>query len=208
MDNHRIKVVIFDLGNVLIDFDHLIAARKISKFTDKAAQEIFDLFFDSELTSFFEEGRILPVEFFLKVKEKLNLKLDYEEFVPIWDEIFFFSEKNAAVYNLAKSLKNNYKLALLSNVNVLHFEYLKKKFPVFDVFDKVVTSFEAGFRKPHPLIYKKTLEMLRVLPENVFYTDDRADLILKASELGIRGSVFTGIEKLRKDLLEEGISIN
>lgn len=208
MDNHRITAVIFDLGNVLIDFDHLIAAQKISKFTDKKPQEIFDLFFDSKLTSLFEEGRISPSEFFLKVKEKLNFELDYNVFVPIWNEIFFFTEKNASVYKLAKSLKGNYKLALLSNVNVLHFEYVKKKFPVFDAFDNVVTSFEAGFRKPHPLIYKKTLEILRVLPENVFYTDDRTELVEKAAELGIKGSVFTGIEKLRKDLTGAGININ
>lgn len=203
-----VEAVIFDLGNVLIDFDHLIAAKKISKLTNMTAQEIYELFFDSELTSLFEEGRISPSEFFVKVKEKLDLELDYERFASIWNEIFFFSEKNSSVYSIAKSLKKIYKLALITNINILHFDYLKKNFPVFDIFDPVVTSFQIGFRKPHPLIYKKTLEMLQVLPENVFYTDDRADLVSKAKDSGINSFVFINIEKLKKDLLGEGVSIN
>lgn len=208
MAEYKAEAVIFDLGNVLLDFDHSIAAQKISRSTNTTTQEIYDLFFDSELTAKFEEGRISPQEFYEKVKEELNLDLDYNRFVSIWNDIFFFSEKNSAVHNIAKSLKKNYKLALISNINILHFEYIKKNFPLFDIFDEIVTSFEAGFRKPHPLIYKKTLELLRVLPENVFYTDDRAELVSKANELGIKGFVFINIDKLKKDLTSSGININ
>ena len=207
-DTDKVKAIIFDLGNVLIDFDHMMAARKISGFTDMAAQDIFDLFFDSSLTASFEEGRISPRDFFSKVKKKLNLKLDYEGFVPIWNEIFFLSEKNRAVYQLAKSLKGRYKLSVLSNVNFLHLEYIKKKFPIFDAFHNVITSCELGFNKPDPAIYKKALEILGVEPGDAFYTDDRAELIEKAKELGIRSFVFTGVEQLRKDLRGSGVNIN
>ena len=208
MDNHHIKAIIFDLGNVLIDFDHTIAAKRISGFTDKIPQEIFNLFFDSNLTSLFEEGRILPLEFFSKVKEMLNLKLDYAEFLPIWNEIFFLTKKNQAVYYLAKTLKNNYRMALLSNINILHLDYLKKNFSIFDAFHYIITSFELGFRKPHPSIYQKTLDILEVPPYNVFYTDDRAELIETACRLGIHGFTFKGIKQLKKDLLVSNIRIN
>lgn len=203
-----VKAVIFDLGNVLVDFDHMIAAKKIFKFTDKTPQDIFNLFFDSELTGLFEEGKITPLNFFSEIKKTLNLKLDYTQFLPIWNGIFFLSEKNYAVYNLAKALKNQYKIALLSNINVLHCDYLKKNFPVFDTFHNIVASFEAGLRKPDPLIYKKTLELLGVLPQDTFYTDDRAEFIDKACQLGMRGSIFRGAEQLKKDLLDNGININ
>lgn len=208
MGNNNIKAVIFDLGNVLIDFDHTIAAKKISMFADKTPQEIFNLFFDSGLTDLFEEGKIAPLNFFSEVKKILNLELDYNQFLPIWNEIFFLTEKNQAVYNLAKILKDHYKIALLSNINVLHFEYLKKNFSVFDIFHNIVTSFEVGYRKPDPLIYKKTLDLLKATPQNTFYTDDRAELTEKACRLGIRGFVFRGIEQLKIDLLDSGININ
>lgn len=209
MGNHCIEAIIFDLGNVLVDFDHSIAAKRISNFCGKSPQEIFDIFFDSELTGLFEEGKIAPSKFFLKVKEVLNLKLDYDQFVPIWNEIFFLTEKNYAVYNLAKSLKNRYKIALLSNINILHFDYLKKNFShLLDAFHNTIISCEVGYRKPHPLIYKKTLDILEAQPQNVFYTDDRAELIKKANLLGIRGFVFKNTEQLKQDLLASGVNLN
>jgi putative hydrolase of the HAD superfamily len=209
MDNHKIEAVIFDLGNVLIDFDYYRAAERAAKFCPKNPNEIFNLFFDSEITGLFEEGKILPLEFFLKVKEMLNLKLDYKRFLPIWNEIFFLSGKNQAVYNLTKILKGHYKLVLLSNTNVLHFDYLKKNFPVFDTFHYIITSYEVGLRKPHPLIYKKTLDILGVsCGFNVFYVDDRPELVNAAKRLGLKSFVFKDVLQLRRDLENTGIKIN
>ena len=208
MRGNHFKAIIFDLGNVLIDFDHTIAARKISSLTTRTPKEIFNLFFDSELTGLFEEGKISPQGFHSEVKKMLNLELNYADFLPIWNEIFFFTQKNRSVYNLAKTLKSYYKIALLSNINILHFEYLKNNFPVFDAFHHIIASFEVGFKKPHPLIYQKTLGILGVLPQAVFYTDDRAELVGKASELGIASFCFEGIDKLNEDLLSVGINEN
>ncbi len=200
-----VRAIIFDLGNVLIDFDHTIAAKRISAFCDKSAEEIFALFFDSELTGLFEEGKISPQDFFLKVKEILNLKLEYDTFAAIWSEIFFLTKKNRCVYNLAQCLKEHYKVALLSNINSLHFNYLKKNFPVFDAFHHIIASYEVGLRKPHPLIYQKTLEILNVLAQDTFYTDDRAELVEKAKDLGIKSFHFQNIEKLKADFLSADI---
>lgn len=209
MDNHRIEAVIFDLGGVLIDFDHTIAAKRIARLSDKTPEEIFNLFFDSQLTGLFEEGKISSSEFFLRLKGMLNLKINFEEFLPAWNEIFFLSEKNRAVYDLAKVLKPNYKLALLSNINILHFEYIKEKFPLFDAFHHVITSFELGLRKPHPLIYQKALEILKVpCAPCVFYTDDRPELVREAQGLGIKGVVFEGVAQLKRSLADAGININ
>lgn len=202
-----IKAVIFDLGNVLVDFDHNIAAKKISLLCGRSPREIFDFFFDSELTGLFEEGKILPEEFFFRVKAELNLKLGYNEFLPIWNEIFFLSDKNRTVYDLIKNLRSGYKIALLSNINILHFDYLKNNFPVFDVFHNLLLSFELKLKKPDPLIYKKALDILDVLAEEAFYTDDRQELVEQSRRLGICGFVFKGIEQLSKDLSASGIKL-
>lgn len=207
MERQDIKAIIFDLGNVLVDFDHTIAAKRISPFTDKTIPQIFDLFFNSDITGRFEAGRLAPHDFFAKVKEMLNLRLDYDDFVPIWNEIFFLSEKNHLVYQLAQKLKPSYKLALLSNVNVLHFEYLKRNFSVFDTFHAIVTSFQLGVTKPDPSIYQKTLEILEVPAQRVVYTDDRPELVDSAKQLGIRGFVFKGIEQFKRDLQALGVSV-
>ena len=119
-----IQAVVFDLGRVMIDFDHMVAVERIRKFTDKADQEIFDLIFNSELTRLFEEGRLNPRDFFCRLKTMLGLRLEYAEFVPIWNEIFFLTDENRRIYRLAQRLKERFTIALLSNVNRLHFEYI------------------------------------------------------------------------------------
>ncbi|MFA4843110.1 MAG: HAD-IA family hydrolase, partial [Candidatus Omnitrophota bacterium] len=105
-------------------------------------------------------------------------------------------------------LKNNYKLAMVSNINVLHFEYLLDKFSVFGQFSHIITSFEEGVRKPNPKIYQKVLCALGVRAEEVFYADDRLELVQGAMGLGIRGFVFTDALQLEKDLSSVGIKIN
>lgn len=208
MIKEPIRAIVFDLGNVLIDFDHRIAAKRISDFCDMSQEKIFNLFFDSELTALFEEGKISPENFFLQIKNVLNLKLDFSGFLPIWNEIFFLTPENRAICALAADLRKRYKVTLLSNINILHFNYLKEKFSVFGAFDNITTSCEAGFRKPHPSIYKKVINDLGVMPQNIFYTDDRPELIAGARVLGIKGFTFTDAAQLRKDLISCGVNLN
>ncbi|PIQ90724.1 MAG: hypothetical protein COV71_02945 [Candidatus Omnitrophica bacterium CG11_big_fil_rev_8_21_14_0_20_41_12] len=194
-----IKVVLFDLGKVLVDFDHRRAAERISFFCPKTATEIYNLFFESHATIAFEAGKISPEDFYQQVKQVLDLKLSYASFIPIWNDIFFLSLKNRLVFKLVNTLRAKYKTALLSNINTLHYEYLKKNFPVFGVFDEIFLSFQLGLIKPDQEIYHKVIRKLNVSPQEIFYTDDRLDLVESAKKLGIRGCVFTGLEQLIKD---------
>jgi len=202
----EVKVLLFDLGRVLVDFDHLRSARRIATFCTKTPQQIYDLFFESGATIAFESGKITPEDFYLQVKQILNLKLSYESFEPIWNDIFFLSAKNRSVFGLVNSLRAHYKTAMLSNINILHYEYLKKNFPVFGVFDKVFLSFQLGAIKPDKEIYNSVIRELKVCPEEIFYTDDRPELVQSAKSLGIRGCVFTDFARLISDLKDNGIS--
>ena len=202
----KIDAVIFDLGGVLIDFDHTIAAKRISKFSDKTAEEIFTLFFDSALVGNFEEGKIGPGDFFKKMKKMINLRLDYAGFLPIWNGIFFQTKGNKEVLDLARRLKDQYEICVLSNVNTLHFDYIRDHFEIFGIFPQVIASCELGFRKPHPFIYRRALEKLNIRDAGrVFYTDDRPDLIEAASGLGINARVFKNARQLKEDLFSLGV---
>ncbi len=205
MTKSTIKAVIFDLGNVLVDFDHTIAARRILPFCQRTLDEIYAFFFDSSLTGLFEEGAISPGDFFKEVSRSLDLQLSYAEFIPIWNEIFFLSAKNERVHAVARQLQSAYRVGVLSNINVLHYDYIKKHFPIFAGFSAVVASCEQGSRKPDPRIYRHILDALGVQPEEAFYTDDRSDLIAKAVALGIQSHVFTGVEPLIEALNGAGV---
>jgi len=203
-----IKVILFDLGNVLVDFDYSIAVKRIAHFCGGSPKDIPGLFLGSNLTGLFEGGKILPEEFFSRMRNMLNLNISYERFVPIWNEVFFLSGKNRSVYSLANNLRDNYKIAMLSNINILHYEYLKEHFPVFDIFHEVFVSYKMGMVKPDLSIYSKVLEALGVVPEEVFYTDDKEELVKSARALKINSFVFKDIKKLKGDLTGLGIALN
>ena len=202
----EIKVILFDLGRVLVDFDHLRAAQRISSFCSKTPRQIYDLFFESQATIAFEAGKITPEDFYLQVKQMLDLRLSYDSFEPIWNDIFFLSAKNRSVFGLVNALRANYKIAILSNINVLHYEYLRKNFPVFGAFDKVFLSFQLGLIKPDMEIYNLVVRDLGVSPQEIFYIDDRPELVESARSLGIRGQVFVNFGQLIGDLKSAGIN--
>lgn len=202
------KAVVFDLGRVVLDFDHTIAAKKISALTGKSHQEIYQLFFDSPVTILFEQGRISASDFYRQVKQMLKFNLEYNDFVQIWNDIFFFSSNNQKVYNLAKDLKNNYPTVLLSNINILHLEYVKEKFKIWDAFSYVIASCQVGEVKPAPEIYNKVLDILGLPPQQVFYTDDRLELVRGAAKLGFYSVVYQDPQKLQEELVAFGIALN
>ncbi|MFA5005001.1 MAG: HAD family phosphatase [Candidatus Omnitrophota bacterium] len=207
MPPQEIKVFLFDLGNVLVDFNHRIALERISAFCDKSPADLEKFFFESSVTGAFERGEVAPEEFFRLVKEALGLRLGYDSFVSIWNEVFSLNTKNRAVYHIVNSLRQKYRTALLSNTNILHYKYLKENFPVFGVLHEQFLSFEMGLVKPQEQIYEKVIAALGVLPENIFYTDDRKELVACAGKMGLKGFVFTSAEQLIKDISSCGIKI-
>ena len=202
MDN-RYSVIIFDLGNTLIKFDHNISAKKIANLFHLDSKNIYDMFFDSELTRAFEKGLISPREFHAKACDILGAKLPFRDFVAIWNDIFWEDEK---VGELARELKaKGYKLFLLSNVNRLHFEYIRKKFDIIKIFDDIVLSFMVGAIKPDRLIFENVIERAGGDRAKLLYIDDREDLIREARLLGIDSIKFEGADKLKDTMREKGV---
>ena len=82
------RVILFDLGKVLIDFNHRIAVRRIKEYCALSEEEIYNLFFDSDVTDRYERGLISSEYFFQEVKAMLQATISRDDFVPIWNEIF------------------------------------------------------------------------------------------------------------------------
>lgn len=203
----NIKAILFDLGNVTVNFDHYLAVERIKNFTDKNAGEIYQLFFDSNLTGLFEEGKLAPIEFYRKIKELLGIEIGYEEFAAIWNEIFFLTDDNLRVHNLIKKLKSKFTIVLISNINKLHYDYLIREYAIFKEFDKHVLSCEVGARKPDPLIYRKALKEAGAGIKEAVYIDDREDLVKQGKALGIKSICFKNYPALLASLKNLGVGI-
>jgi len=199
---NRYSVIIFDLGNTLIRFDHNISAKKLANLFHLDTEEVRKLFFDSELTQAFERGQISPKDFHTRITRRLGIKISFRDFVPIWNDIFWIDEGACAI---ARRLKKDYKLFLLSNISRLHYEYIAKKFDILKIFDEIILSFAVGAIKPEKRIFEDAVRRAGGDKAAVLYIDDREDLIKEAAIFGIESIKYECPDKLEKDLKERGV---
>ncbi|MBI3318384.1 MAG: hypothetical protein HYZ90_04440, partial [Candidatus Omnitrophica bacterium] len=82
------KAFLFDLGNVLVQFDHRVAARKIAADTGLQEQELHRFLFESPLIAAHDAGQITTQRFHEELKGELGLSVGYEQFLSIWSDIF------------------------------------------------------------------------------------------------------------------------
>ncbi len=194
--------IVFDLGNTLIRFDHNISAKKLANLFRLDSKKIYDLFFDSPITRDFETGAISSREFYTRASALLNVKMPYKDFVDIWNDIFW---EDTEMCRLACELKKSYKLFLLSNINRLHFEHIRKRFDIIDIFDELILSFAVGAIKPDRVIYDDVVRRAGGQRDKLLYIDDREDLISESTRLGIDSIRFEGVDKLKETMKQKGV---
>ena len=197
----KYKVIVFDLGNTLIRFDHRISAGKIANLFHLDSKKIYDAFFDSPLTRAFEKGEISPIEFHKRAGSLLGIRLPFSDFASIWNDIFW---EDVDACRLARELKKSYRLFLLSNVNRMHFEYIRKKFDIINIFDEVILSFMVGAMKPDRVIFDDVIRRAGGDKSGLLYIDDREDLIKEATLMGIDSVKFENAGKLAEVLKARG----
>jgi len=204
MDRKSIDVILFDLGNVILPFNHYQIAEKLSPFTERVdfqePKKIFSYLFDfgKGAINGYEVGKVSSVEFFQSLKEFLRLSITFEDFKPIWNDIFW---ENLEVSEIIRSLKGKKRLGLLSNTNPLHFDYILLKFPVVQIFDKWILSHEVGFKKPALEIFQSAIEWAGVEPEKILFIDDMKTHVEVAVSLKIQGIHFTSCQDLKDNLI-------
>jgi len=201
----RYPIIVFDLGNTLIKFDHNIAAKKVKDLSKESHDAIYQAFFDSPYTRAFEKGEVLSGEFYAGIKEHLGLEVGYDEFVYIWNNIFWEDEVSCGIARRLKA--NGYTLFLLSNVNKLHFEFIERKFNILHIFDELILSYVVGSMKPEKAIFDEVIKKAGGDKSSVLYIDDREDLIKAARALGIDSIKFEGGEKLEIELKARGLKV-
>ena len=197
-----VRAFLFDLGNVLVRFDHMQAARKIVDGTGADAQALFQIFFESPLVVDHDEGRISTQEFYEGLRRETGLSLAYDRFLDVWNDIF---TQDSEMARLIEDLLDRYPCYLISNTNRPHFEYLRRRCPVLNRMSGWILSYEVGCLKPNPVIYRRALELVRLPAEEILYIDDREDLISAAKHLGFQVHRFLEHKELWNNLEARGI---
>lgn len=196
------KAVILDLGKVLIHFDFAPGYRALAEVCPYDAAEIRRRIASTGLAERFETGLIGPTDFYGELRLALDLRLDYRGFLPIWNGIF---DDVLIPESMLEGLAARYRLLLLSNTNVTHFEGIRERYPVLRHFHDMVLSYEVHAMKPRPEIYLAAIERAGCLPKECFYTDDIPAFVEAARAVGMDAVQFEDAAQLARELKARGI---
>jgi len=198
------KAIIFDLGRVLIHFDFKRSYRAFESLCPHAAADIPKLLAPTGLVQRFETGLVEPRPFVNELCGILDLRVDYEQFCGIFNDIF---TETLVPESLLERLAARYRLLLLSNTNAIHFEMLRRSYePLLRHFHHLILSYEVKAMKPQREIYEAALRVAGCRPEECFYTDDIAAYVEGARQLGIDAVQFESAGQIERELRSRGVT--
>jgi glucose-1-phosphatase len=202
----KFRAIIFDIGRVLIRVDIRRAMDGLASGLSLTPQEVWSAIQNDPHWLDWQEGRISPRDWHLRLTKRLGAALTFEQFSEVWnralDPVPIHSEA------FLEGLSKNYQLALLSNTDPIHMSHEEARFPFFRFFPIRIYSYQVGASKPDPIIYRKALQACSVRAEEAVYIDDIAEYAEAAAGLGMTGIVFQSPEQLRSAFRGLGIQID
>jgi putative hydrolase of the HAD superfamily len=199
-----IKTIIFDLGGVIVPFDFKRGYARIEALCGCPAAEIPVRLRSTDLVTRFELGQVAPQQFVNELSRTLGLNTTYEQFCDLWTSIFL--PDTLIPETFIEKLRQRHRLLLLSNTNSIHFEMIRREYPLIRHFHHKVLSYEVGAMKPQREIYAHALRHADCLPEECIFIDDLLPNVEAAKAEGIDGVHFRSFALLQTDLRERGIA--
>jgi len=193
-----IKTVLFDLGNVIIPFDFRHAYARLQPLCSFPANEIPQRLRESNLVTRFETGRISAERFVREFCATLDVQISYDDFCDIWTSVFL--PEPLIEVGLIEQLAARYRLMILSNTNPIHFEMIRRHYPLMQHFHHFVLSYEVGAIKPAAAIFEAAIANARCAAGECFFTDDLAPNIEAARTHGMDAVQFHSGAQLKEEL--------
>jgi FMN phosphatase YigB (HAD superfamily) len=202
------KFFYFDLGNVLLHFDHSLSARQIAELAGCPYEVAWEAVFGQyDLEGQYESGQLNGESFHRRFCEITGTSPPLNEFLHAASAIFW--PVWGSVPLVAQLSNAGYRLGILSNTCDGHWDYCQRNYPFLTwYFPVVCLSFEAAVMKPAPAIYQYACEKVGLKPSEVFFVDDREDNVAGAKAAGMDAVRFTTPHQLARDLYERGVRMN
>lgn len=197
-----VKLIIFDLGGVVIDFVEHYAYSYISKKLGisygKVASVISALLYNE-----LEYGDLTNEEFLDSVSKALGV--NKRKLYNAWEESFKTTAKpKQDTIRLVKKLSKHYTVVSLSNITESRY-FLSLELFDRHIFYKIFASCFLHARKPEAKVYKKVLESMHTAPEDAVFIDNLAENVQGAERVGIRSILFYSAKQAERELAKLGV---
>ena len=201
MSASHIRAVVLDLGNVLVFHDNAFLCQRLAERTGGSVEKLA-LALSGPLADAINRGALTGEAIRREVCAVLGADIPEAEFFDLWSSHFTPYE---AMVPRIEALAQKVRLVLLSNTNILHWEFLRPRLPALKHFHALLTSFELGLVKPDEAIFRKAVEVGGAPAEATVFFDDIPAYVEAASRLGIHGRVFTTAEAFDQQLADLGL---
>lgn len=193
----KIKNIVFDVGNVLIDFCWEKHCHKLG-YSDEIIRMFDQNMVCSDCWSKLDEGTMEENE---AIEEFVRRMPQYEkEIRRFWDTPEGFVEEYPYAAPMVDLLhQKGYQVYLLSNYPLHMYEIHWPTFAFFHKVDGYVVSAVEQLKKPNPAIYYRLCERYKLKPEECLFIDDRLENIEAAKKVGMDGICFRSIEQLQAE---------
>lgn len=197
------KIVVFDLGNVLLSFDWWIAARKIARHAAMSAEEMIRLFsYDSPLLQF-ELGAMGKEEFIAQARQLTGHTGTADEFAEDFSAIFAPIPEMIDLH--AALRRRGVPTYIFSNTNILAVEYVRRHYEFFNHFDGYFLSYEHGAMKPQAPFYEIVERATGRRGAEILYLDDRPENVEGGTARGWQGWMHTAPDATRAFVTRSGL---
>ncbi|HTU25379.1 MAG TPA: HAD family hydrolase, partial [Pirellulales bacterium] len=166
------KFLYFDLGNVLVYFDHWIACRQMAEVAGLTPERVWQVAFASDLLHRYETGQVDDRGFYEAFCQATGTRADYDRMLVAGSDIFRLNHSLLPV--VAQLDGAGYPLGVLSNTSPAHWAWVTAgRFAIVNsAFCRYALSYEIGACKPEPKIYAAAAELAGYRPEQIFFVDD------------------------------------
>lgn len=198
-----ITTVIFDLGNVLVDWNPRYLYR--SRFPDEAAMEHF---LAEVLTPEWNRQMDAGKPFAQAVAELSARHPDHAGLIGLWHthwEETLGGPIEGSVALLRRLAGANRRLVALSNWSAETFPIARQRFDFLSCFEDIVVSGEHAMAKPDREIFELACRRWRINPAQALFIDDNADNIDTARAMGFHTVRFIGPPALEAALRALGV---
>lgn len=198
----------FDLGNVVLWFDHRLAARQIAEVVDAPAERVWDVVFAGGLNAGLDAGTVTSEQFYERLCHEFGCRPERVALELAASKIFELNYSMSAV--IGQLLAAGHRLGLLSNTCEVHWDHFAdgRYWVVPAAFEQIVLSCRVKQMKPDAAIYRLAAEQAGVLPEEVLYVDDLPANVAGARAAGFDAVQYTTTPAYVAELRKRGVRFN
>lgn len=197
--NSQIKAIIFDFGNVLLEWDPRYVYQRFFPNDAEGLERFLHEVNFMEWNSLQDKGR--P---FTEGVAALSQEFPhYSDLIQAYHDHWTDSVRDPILgtIEIMKQVKQaGFPIYGLSNWSAETFPYVRQKHDFFDLLDDMVISGEVGHVKPHPEIFQLLLDRIGRPANECLFIDDGLANIQQAQGLGFATVHFQSPERLAETL--------